>query len=492
MLTSNGLNIEIEEETVTVYLTALCITLDLPAKAGVLNMTLFNGAEACISCEESGIVVRQGRGHSRSYPYRTMDSRFPSRSNAAVLEQMNEASVTRRLKGFKGLSGLTFLLQFDLVFGTVPDYMHCILLGIVKTLMNKWFSAVESGKAYFIGKHLKQISERLYKIKPPYYIERLPRDLEKHYSHFKATELQAFLLFYALPCLHGILNDTYLQHSALLSEAIFILLGDEISDNCLERSQKLLDKFYAQFAELYGEGSCGLNVHNACAHMSTYVRKLGPIWCWSCFAFEDANFMILQSVHGTGDVIKQALLNQEISLYIRSSEGVNHNVINSNKLTIYHKAENCDIIGSLKSFGNQLPVTVMHDLYIENTENVRKAQRVLLNGERFYCSEYSRMKRRNCHAVCYGENEYGLIQYFVLVICTNLVYAVIKKMTQPNDTWLHSYEAAKQLIPVVLTNCIHVVPVEMLRKTLVFIHIENGQEAIVVNAPNRHGHAILK
>lgn len=87
-----------------------------------------------------------------------------------------------------------------------------------------------------------------------------------------------FLLYYAVPCLHGILDDKYLQHFALLSEAIFILLGGGISANCLERSESLLKKFYSQFAELYGEASCGLNVHNACIHLPTFVRKLGPIW----------------------------------------------------------------------------------------------------------------------------------------------------------------------------------------------------------------------
>lgn len=173
-LTHTGLEIEIEEETLTVYLTVLCITLDLPAKAGVLNMTLYNGAQACISCEEPGIVVRQGRGHCQSYPYRTPETRFPSGSHTNVIQLTNVSSDRNRQKGFKGLSGLSFLQEFDLVNGCVPDYMHCVLLGIVKTLMSKWFSPAENGKDYFIGNHLKQVSDRLVQIKPPYYIECLP------------------------------------------------------------------------------------------------------------------------------------------------------------------------------------------------------------------------------------------------------------------------------------------------------------------------------
>ncbi|WAR10676.1 hypothetical protein MAR_035752, partial [Mya arenaria] len=155
---------------VTVTLSVLCVTFDLAAKAGALNMTYYNGSDACITCEEPGLTVRQGLGNSKSYSYRTQESRYPIRSHAGVL------------KGFKGLSGLSFFDSFDLVSETVPDYMHAVLLGLIKTLMSKWFSTSETGKEYFVGKQLKQVSLKLLNIKPSYHIERLPRDLEKHFQ----------------------------------------------------------------------------------------------------------------------------------------------------------------------------------------------------------------------------------------------------------------------------------------------------------------------
>lgn len=154
-------------------------------------MTLFNGSQAYITCEEPSVTVAQGCGHCHS-PYRTQDNLFPIRFHANVIELMGSASANNRRKGFKGMSGLTYLDKFDIVNGTVPDYMHAVLLGIVKTLMNKWFSASESGSDYLIGKELRRVFERLLKVKPPFYMEQLPRDLEKNYAHFKATEIQAF------------------------------------------------------------------------------------------------------------------------------------------------------------------------------------------------------------------------------------------------------------------------------------------------------------
>lgn len=101
------------------------------------------------------------------------------------------------------MSGLASMAWFDLVHGIVPDYMHGVLLGVTKTILYKHFSPTNSGKPYFIGKHLNKISKRLEGMCPPDYIERLPRNLEKNYNHFKATELQSWLLFYAIPCLNA-------------------------------------------------------------------------------------------------------------------------------------------------------------------------------------------------------------------------------------------------------------------------------------------------
>ena len=69
---------------------------------------------------------------------------------------------------------------------------------------------------------------------------------------FPASELQAWLLYYSLLCLVGVLPDIYLQHFAQFSEGIYIVLGDSITPNQLSRARDLLLRFYKDFAELYG------------------------------------------------------------------------------------------------------------------------------------------------------------------------------------------------------------------------------------------------
>ena len=66
--------------------------------------------------------------------------------------------------------------------------MHGVLLGATKTLDVYMVFTHKQQKDFFVGKELKSISKRLMSIKPPDYLERLLRDLEKHYANFKATE----------------------------------------------------------------------------------------------------------------------------------------------------------------------------------------------------------------------------------------------------------------------------------------------------------------
>ena len=55
-----------------------------------------------------------------------------------------------------------------------------------------------------------------------------------------------------------------------------------------------------------GEAKCGLNVHNL-AHICTNVRSWGPLWCYSCFRFEDLNGDCVKAVHGSRDICNQVI-----------------------------------------------------------------------------------------------------------------------------------------------------------------------------------------
>lgn len=67
-----------------------------------------------------------------------------------MIHDMEEAvSGGQPLRGLKGLSPLVNLPYFDVVYIFVPDYMHCVLLGVTKQLSKLWLE--ESGSEFYIG-----------------------------------------------------------------------------------------------------------------------------------------------------------------------------------------------------------------------------------------------------------------------------------------------------------------------------------------------------
>lgn len=104
---------------------------------------------------------------------------------------------------------------------------------------------------YFIGHKLKEIDKTLKNIKTPYIIHRT--QIQNNLNHWKASEFRSFLLYYGIPCVEGILPNSYLEHFACLVEATFLLLQEKITAKDINRCKKLLDVFfYKCMAPLYG------------------------------------------------------------------------------------------------------------------------------------------------------------------------------------------------------------------------------------------------
>lgn len=488
----------------TVRMAVLLGTVDLQAKGYILNMTMHNGHFGCSTCEEPGETVRQGRGYARHYPYRTPDemARLRDSDNIKYVEGVR-ATPTNRIKGSCGMSGLAIMPWFDVVLGIVPDYMHGVLLGVTKSLLYKFFSPTNSGKPYFIGKYLQHISKRMSQICPPDYIERMPRDLEKNYSHFKATELQSWLLFYALPCLEGYLPDEYMEHLALLCEGIHLLLGDRITEEELQHAESVLESFYKAFAELYGDGSCGLNVHNIGAHLVFYVRLWGPLWAWSCFTFEDWNAALLQSVHGTGDVTKQCVRLKEIQLKLNSidsnsSSDAGHTYLKSTQSrgkswSTSNTQQTVLAVGSLHAI--QLPLEqrtmILQKTASTNELDLKKALRVKAGSQKLYSVEYSRMKKRVCyvHVVKCQNGTILKLLYFLQNTVTFKLFACAKKINVHPESFVLT-NGPKHIIRVEQSEEFVVIPVEEITEKLFFMAIH--EKLYIAYLPNMVGHSVFK
>ena len=61
-----------------------------------------------------------------------------------------------QVMGYKGCPVLALHSGFD-INGMVTDYLHCVLLGVSKTLLTLWLDSSNADKEFYIGNKVKQL-----------------------------------------------------------------------------------------------------------------------------------------------------------------------------------------------------------------------------------------------------------------------------------------------------------------------------------------------
>ncbi len=148
--------------------------------AVILEMNQFNGVNGCPTCLNPGV-----RTVSQYYP---PDDTYDLRTNESVVKNAEDAEKSKTVvQGIKGKSPLTGLV--NLVSDIPIDYMHCVLEGVTKWLLERWLHSCNHASPFYIGIQVKQIDKDLQCQRPPHDFARAPRSLERHRKHWKANEL---------------------------------------------------------------------------------------------------------------------------------------------------------------------------------------------------------------------------------------------------------------------------------------------------------------
>lgn len=136
----------------------------------------------------------------------------------------------------KDLSPLEEIADFDMVNQMPFDYVHTVLLGVMKKMIGMWISGDTTSKLPSIL--VKQISGKLEIISTaqPSELQRKIRPLADS-GHFKGTEFRTFLLYSGPVALRHVLPLEKYKNFLLLHTSISILCDPE---TCSTHSELVL------------------------------------------------------------------------------------------------------------------------------------------------------------------------------------------------------------------------------------------------------------
>ncbi len=277
----------------------LLCTADAPARSMLANMTQHNGEYGCGLCFNPGIRVRKGDGTAQAFdnvPCAFRDKESFTQAAGLAIE------TGKAILGVKGPSKVNLVPRFDISKAFIPDYMHSVLLGIVKQFIIMWKSDCTS--LYYIQNFEECIDKVLLKVCPTDEILRNYRSMAKYGRDWKASEFRNFLLFYSPLALFHLLPTAHYKHWMLLVKSFWLLLGKNISNENINISRRLLSQFASETKKLYGLKSMSYNLH-LLTHVSDFVRDWGSPWAYSAFLYENAGGFIKQLFHGSKHISVQ-------------------------------------------------------------------------------------------------------------------------------------------------------------------------------------------
>ncbi|XP_074095725.1 uncharacterized protein LOC141525232 [Cotesia typhae] len=483
-LSDEGVKWKLGDQTITSKFIPLCAVTDSVARCKILNMKQYNGTYGCTFCEHP----TQRVDNNLKFPISTNVPK--SRTDESIKANMVLASANEYdndIMGVWGPSPLMNLNYFNLVDGMSPDYMHALLLGVVKQHTEILLSSF--GEEYYVGNpnQLEAINKKLLDFKHPSCITRSPRQLTER-DMWKATEWRSWLLFYSVICLKGILPQKYVNHLALLVEAVCILLSNKITNDDLKIAETLIIKYVIYYQEYFGEKSMTYNVH-LLTHIPHSVFNLGPLQFHNTFIFENENHFLLLLQKSPNNIsiqiarrylFKKALLplKNKINLSEEFFKFCEKNLTGHLKNTF--EVNGCILIGK----GKKYVLNSKERRIVNRSDECKSFNRFIYNSTRYTSKTYRLCQKINDSVVLLKDGKVGIIQnicYFncsendrKLFIFYNEVVMLKKYYNSSSDVIVHHIEECS------ITNNLDFCEIEMIANPCILTFTQNKHFVIFI------------
>ena len=205
----------------------------------------------------------------------------------------------------------------------LPDYMHIVLLGVVRKLLHFYCTSLKGLRLLcrLSARQIDAVNNRVASFAPHISVEfqRRPRKLSD-LEFFKASEFRSFLLYVGPYCFKNVLADPYYEHFLLLHFAIYVFVS-ESHRSLLDHANVCIERFVAQCPNLYHPSLISYNFH-ALLHLFEFVKLHGSLDNFSCFPFENYLYLLKRRIRCNNGIFIQSvnhLINIR-SLYIHFNE----------------------------------------------------------------------------------------------------------------------------------------------------------------------------
>ena len=263
-----------------------CLVADMPATAYALCMTQHMGYFSCAFCFMRGV-------HHKNRLLFPVKAPLTMRTKESFIWCGRKAEQKQKpVLGVKRFSPFNAILDFP--WDAPIDPMHQVFLGTAKVLSKFMISLVFKAK-------FSLMQHRMSTCKVPFNILHRPKKLDD-IKFWKAADFKLFF-FHIAPLtittdLIPTANQSQLLGFRLLCIAIRMLSKVSVEENDLVVADLLLSKFFNSFVQNFGVQSKSFNFH-AMRHLVEQVRRIGPLWLFSAFAFESAHRELLTGACGT-------------------------------------------------------------------------------------------------------------------------------------------------------------------------------------------------
>lgn len=201
--------------------------------------------------------------------------------------------------------------------------------------------------------------------------------------------------------------------------SLYILLQRNIKECELNRSEVVLKLFVRDFSRLYGERSATYNVHQL-LHLVICVKRWGPLWAWSAFAFESYNGQLTRLTHGTKHIGPELLNKLQL---IRGLQILKHRIderTKTSRVPIIPRLENDYVKGT-----HRLNIK-LHDIEREmliskgllDISHCKIYLRSIIRGEEYTSLSYKDTTTNSFTVFIKKQDNssfYGMIRFFFLV-----------------------------------------------------------------------------